>query len=67
MSNIFCYISYLFLHINFFRVSLISILLIRIFYILYIDKNAKKVFMPGPMVAFRSSGKLSSYLVIAKL
>ena len=35
--------------------------------ILYLDKNAKEVFMPGPMVTFRSRRKLSSYLVRAKL
>ena len=35
--------------------------------ILYLDENAKEVFMPGPMVTFRSSRKLSSYLVRAKL
>ena len=34
--------------------------------ILYLDENAKEVFMPGPMVTFRSSRKLSSYLVRAK-
>ena len=35
--------------------------------ILYFAENAQEVFMPGPMVTFRSSGKLSSYLVRAKL
>ena len=35
--------------------------------ILYLDENAKKVFMTGPMVTFHSSRKLSSYLVRAKL
>ena len=35
--------------------------------ILYLDENSKEVFMPGLMVTFRSSGKLSSYLVRAKL
>ena len=35
--------------------------------ILCLDENAKEVFMPGPMVKFRSSRKLSSYLVRAKL
>ena len=35
--------------------------------ILYLDENVKEDFMPGPMVAFRSSRKLSSYLVRAKL
>ena len=35
--------------------------------ILYLDESAKEVFMPGPMVTFRSSKKLSSYLVRAKL
>ena len=34
---------------------------------LYLDENAKEVFMPGPMLTFRSSRKLSSYLVRAKL
>ena len=33
----------------------------------YFAENAQEVFMPGPMVTFRSSGKLSSYLVRAKL
>ena len=35
--------------------------------ILYLDENAKEFFMPGPMVTFRSSRKLSSHLVRAKL
>ena len=35
--------------------------------ILYLDENAKEVFMPGPMVTFRSRRKLSNYLVRAKL
>ena len=35
--------------------------------ILYLDENAEEVPMPGPMVIFRSSRKLSSYLVRAKL
>ena len=34
---------------------------------LYLDENAKEVFMPGPMVTFRRSRRLSSYLVRAKL
>ena len=32
-----------------------------------LKNKCKEVFMPGPMVTFRSSGKLSSYLVRAKL
>ena len=35
--------------------------------ILYLDENSKEVFMPGLMVIFRSSRKLSSYLVRVKL
>ena len=31
------------------------------------DEEAKKVFLPRPMVSFRSSRKISSYLVRAKL
>ena len=31
------------------------------------DEEVKRVFTPGPMVSFRSSRKLSSYLVRAKL
>ena len=34
---------------------------------LYLDENAKDVFMPGSMVTFPSSRKLCSYLVRAKL
>ena len=30
--------------------------------ILYLDKNAKEVFLPGPMETFRSSRKLIRYL-----
>ena len=30
------------------------------------DEEAKRVFTPGPMVSFRSSRKLSSYLLRAK-
>ena len=36
-------------------------------YLLYINKEAKKVFTPGPMTSSRSARKLSSYLVRAKL
>lgn len=32
--------------------------------ILHLDESAKAVFMAGPMVAFCSSRKLSSYLVM---
>ena len=35
--------------------------------ILYMDEQAKKVFYPWPMVSFRSAGKVSSYLVRAKV
>ena len=34
---------------------------------LYIDQEAQRVFMPGPMTTFRSAMKLSSYLLSAKL
>ena len=36
-------------------------------YLLYMNKETKKVFTPGPMVSFRSARKLRSYLVRAKL
>ena len=36
-------------------------------YLLHMDEEAKRVFTPGPMVSFRSSRKLSSYLVRAQL
>ena len=32
-------------------------------YLLYMDEEVKRVFIPGPMISFRSSRKLSSYLV----
>ena len=35
--------------------------------IFYLNENAKEVFMPGPMVTFPISRKLSSYLVRTKL
>ena len=35
-------------------------------YLLHMDEEAKRVFTPGPMVSFRSSRKLSSYLLRAK-
>ena len=35
--------------------------------ILYVDKEVKKVFIPRPMVSFRSARKLNSNLVRAKL
>ena len=35
--------------------------------ILHMDKDVKKVFIPPPMVSFRSARKLNSYLVRAKL
>ena len=34
---------------------------------MYIDEEGKKVFFPAPIVSFKSSRKLSSYLVRAKL
>ena len=36
------------------------------FYILYLNKKAKEIFAPGPMVSFRGARKLRSYLVRAK-
>ena len=36
-------------------------------YLLYMNKELKHLFTPGPMVSFRSSRKISSYLVRAKL
>ena len=34
---------------------------------LFFDENSKEVFMPGPMVTFRSTRKPSTYLVRVKL
>ena len=36
-------------------------------YILYLSKESKEIFTPGPMVSFREPRKLGSYLVRAKL
>ena len=36
-------------------------------HLLYMDDEVKRVFTPGPMISFRSSRKLRSYLVRAKL
>ena len=36
-------------------------------YLLYVNKKLKHLFTPGPVVSFRSSRKISSYLVKAKL
>ena len=36
-------------------------------YILYLSKEVKEIFTPGPMVSFRGARKLESYLVTAKL
>ena len=36
-------------------------------YLLYMNKELKHLFTPGPMVSFRSSRKISSYLVRVKL
>ena len=36
-------------------------------YLLYMNEELKHLFTPGPMVSFRSSRKISSYLVRAKL
>ena len=36
-------------------------------YLLYMNEEAKKVFIPGTMISFRGAWKLSSYLVRAKL
>ena len=36
-------------------------------YLLYMNEELKHLFTPGPMVPFRSSRKISSYLVRAKL
>ena len=37
------------------------------FNILYMSREAKAVFSPGPMVSFRCARRISSYLVRAKL
>ena len=36
-------------------------------YLLYQEESVKRVFTPPPVVPFRSTRKLSSYLVCAKL
>ena len=36
-------------------------------HLLYMNEEVKRVFTPGPMISFRSSRKLNSYLVRAKL
>ena len=36
-------------------------------YLLFMDEEINTVFTPGPIVSFKSSRKLSSYLVRAKL
>ena len=36
-------------------------------YILYINEDVKSVFTPAPMISFRGTRKLSSYLVRTKL
>ena len=36
-------------------------------YILYLSKEVKEIFTPGPMVSFRGARKLGNYLVRAKL
>ena len=36
-------------------------------HMVYMDEEVKGVFTPGTMISFRSSRKLSSYLVRAKL
>ena len=36
-------------------------------YILYMSKEVKEIFTPGPIVSFRGARKLGSYLVRAKL
>ena len=35
-------------------------------YILYLNKEVKEIFTPGPMVSFRGTRKLGSYLVRAR-
>ena len=45
----------------------VSKLIQNYLYLLYMDKEVKKVFSPIPMVSFRSARKISSYLVRAKL
>ena len=39
----------------------------RNLYLLYMNEECKRVFTPGPMVAFRGTRKISSYLVRDKL
>ena len=36
-------------------------------YLLYMVEEVKRAFTPGPMISFRNSRKLSSYLVRAKV
>ena len=45
----------------------ISTIISKNLYLLNMDEEVKRVFTPGPMVSFRSSIKLSSYLVREKL
>ena len=41
--------------------------ILKYLYLLYMDKEVKRVFTPKPMISFQSARKLSSYLVRAKL
>ena len=41
--------------------------ILKYLHLLYMDNEVKRVFTPTPMISFRSSRKLSSYLVRSKL
>ena len=45
----------------------LSTIISKNLHLLYMDEEVKTVFTPGPMVSFRSSRKLISYLVRAQL
>ena len=47
--------------------SKLSSIIHRNLYLLYMNQEVKNAFTPGPTVSYRSAGKISSYLVRAKL
>ena len=49
------------------RLKSLNNILIKNLYLPYMDKEVKKVFTPKPMISFRSTRKLSNYLVRAKM
>ena len=53
--------------VTFRRLKIVQNIMAKNLYMLYMTDEVKKAFIPKPMISYRSSFKISSYLVRAKL